>query len=190
MESPSPNLGSTTVDEVKSENYHDMTDAGFIIALPRVGKDGKIINVYKFRTMVPGAQHMQALVFATYGLTVKGKFANDPRITPIGKILRRYWIDEIPMVINVIKGEMKILGVRPISEHYLSLYDESVRDRRIRYKPGLIPPFYADMPKGLNEIQASEMKYFDAYDRKPFLTDLRYMFKIFVNIVLRSVRSG
>jgi len=183
-------LGRTTTDEVKSEKHHDMTEDGIIIALPRVGKGGKVIHVYKIRTMCPGAQAMQALVYTTYGLTVGGKFANDPRITPLGKILRRYWLDEIPMIANVIKGDLKILGVRPISEHYLSLYDEEVRQRRIRYKPGLIPPYYADMPKGLEEIQESEMRYFDAYDRNPVITDLRYMVRILVNILFRSVRSG
>jgi len=166
-----------------------MTEDGIIIALPRVSKNGKIIQVYKLRTMVPGAQHMQALVYTTCGLTVGGKFANDPRITPLGKILRRYWLDEIPMILNVIKGDLKILGVRPISEHYLSLYDQAVRLRRLRCKPGLIPPYYADMPKGLEEIQESELKYFDAYDKNPFGTDLIYLIRIIFNVLINRTRS-
>lgn len=164
-----------------------MTD--IIIALPRVGKDGKIIHVYKFRTMILGAQYLQGYVFATCGLDVSGKFANDPRITPLGRILRKYFIDEIPMLINVMKGDMKLVGARPISEHYFSLYDEEVQQRRIQYKPGLIPAIYADMPRGIEGIQESEMRYFDAYDKHPFVTDLRYFMKIVMNILFKSVRS-
>jgi lipopolysaccharide/colanic/teichoic acid biosynthesis glycosyltransferase len=182
-------MGPTAFVEVQNQTDYDMTDSSIIIALPRVGKDGKIIRVYKFRTMCPGAQHMQALVYATCGLDVCGKFKDDPRITPIGKILRRYWLDEIPMILNVLNGDMKLFGVRPISEQYLSLYNDEVSQRRIKYKPGLIPPYYADMPKGLDEIQESEMRYFDAYDRSPVLTDLRYLIRIIVNVLVRATRS-
>ncbi len=168
-----------------------MTQDGFIIALPRVGKNGKIIQVYKLRTMVKEAPSLQAYVFATYGLdVVTGKFRDDPRITPVGRILRRYWIDELPMLWNVLKGNMKLVGVRPISEHYFSLYNEEVQKRRIQYKPGLIPPLYADLPKGLDEIQESEMRYLDSYDKNPVLTDLKYIIKIFYNIFFRGARSG
>lgn len=166
-----------------------MTDRSIIIALPRVGKGGKIIRVYKFRTMCPGAQHMQALVYATCGLDVCGKFKDDPRITPLGRILRRYWLDEIPMILNVLNGDMKLFGVRPISEQYLSLYNDEVRRRRTQYKPGLIPPYYADMPKGLDGIQESELRYFDSYDKNHVLTDIRYMVRIIYNIVIKAVRS-
>lgn len=167
-----------------------MNDSGIIISLPRVGLHGKTIHVYKLRTMIPGAQHLQAFVFASNGLTVNGKFANDPRITSVGHILRKYFLDELPMLINLVKGDMKLVGVRPISEHYFSLYDDEVQRRRIQYKPGLIPPYYADLPRGLDQMQKSEMKYFDAYDRQPVLTDIYYFLKAMVNIVFRFARSN
>ena len=166
-----------------------MSDTGIIIALPRVGKDGRIINVYKIRTMCPGAQHMQAMVFATNGLEICGKFRDDPRITPIGRVLRKYWIDEIPMLINLLKGDIKLFGVRPISPHYLSLYDPEVKQRRIQYRPGLIPPLYADCPKSFAEIQQSEVNYLNAYDRSPLMTDLRYLARVLINILFKQVRS-
>ena len=166
-----------------------MSDTGIIIALPRVGKDGRIINVYKIRTMCPGAQAMQGLVYSTCGLDVGGKFKDDPRITPLGKYLRRYFIDEIPQIVNLIKGDIKLFGVRPISSHYLSLYSEEVRERRIRYTPGLISPIYFDCPKTFEEIVKSEINYLNSYDRHPYLTDAKYLFKVLVNILFKSVRS-
>ncbi len=94
------------------------------------------------------------------------------------------------MILNVFRGELKIVGVRPLSEHYLSLYNEKLRVKRLKTKPGLIPPFYVDLPKSLEEIMASEEKYLDAYSKSPFLTDLKYFFKAFFNIAFKRARSG
>jgi len=162
---------------------------GPLIALPRIGKEGKLIKVYKLRTMHPYSEYIQDYVYKLYDLEDGGKFKNDFRITTWGTFCRKIWIDEFPMLINFLKGEMKIFGVRPLSKHYFELYREDVRERRIRYKPGLIPPFYADMPNGLDEIQASELKYLDQYDRHPFITDLRYFWKSIWNIFFHNARS-
>ena len=72
---------------------------------------------------------------------------------------------------------------------YFSLYSKETQKRRIKYKPGLIPPYYADLPDTLDEIEASEMKYMCAYDKHPFLTDVRCFFKAFYNILIKSTRS-
>ncbi len=85
---------------------------------------------------------------------------------------------------------MKIVGVRPLSKQYFDLYRKDVRERRIKYKPGLIPPFYADMPSDLVEIQESEMKYLDSYDKHPVSTDFRYFWKSSWNILFRKARSN
>jgi lipopolysaccharide/colanic/teichoic acid biosynthesis glycosyltransferase len=85
---------------------------------------------------------------------------------------------------------MKMVGVRPLSEHYFELYNKEVRERRIKYKPGLIPPFYAHMPTDLESIQASEMKYLDEYDRHPLWTDFRYFWMSWWNILFRKARSS
>ena len=106
-----------------------------------------------------------------------------------GHSVEKIWLDEFPMFINVFKGELKIFGVRPLSTQYFSLYKKNVQERRIKYKPGLVPPYYVDMPVDLDEIQASEMKYFDKYDRHPFFTDIVYFFKSFVNICFKHARS-
>ncbi|MCU0462794.1 MAG: sugar transferase [Bacteroidales bacterium] len=162
---------------------------GPLIALPRVGKNGKIIKVYKLRTMHPYSEYIQDYIYRLHDLQNGGKFKNDFRITSWGAVCRKIWLDELPMLLNFFKGEMKIVGVRPLSKQYFELYKEDVRIKRIKYKPGLIPPFYADMPEDLDSIQASEMKYLDLYDKHPLLTDFKYFWKSGWNILFRHARS-
>jgi lipopolysaccharide/colanic/teichoic acid biosynthesis glycosyltransferase len=163
---------------------------GPLIALPRVGREGKIIKVYKMRTMHPYSEYIQDYVYRLHDLQDGGKFKNDFRITSWGAVCRKVWIDELPMLINLLKGEMKLFGVRPLSRQYFELYRPEVRERRIKYKPGLVPPFYADMPGDLDAIQASEIRYLDAYDKHPVLTDTRYLVKSIWNILFRKARSN
>ena len=103
--------------------------------------------------------------------------------------MRALWIDELPMLLNWIKGDLKLVGVRPISEQYYSLYSKEHQERRIKYKPGLVPPFYADLPKSLKEIEASEEGYFDAYDKHPFRANWYYFWKAWYNIIFKNARS-
>lgn len=163
---------------------------GALVKLNRVGYAGKKFRVYKLRTMYPYSEYLQSLIYEKYSLTEDGKFQNDFRTTSWGFFFRRYWLDELPMFINFFRGEMKLVGVRPLSEHYFSLYPEDLRVMRIRTRPGLIPPYYADMPKGMDEIQESERRYLEAYQKKPIRTDLHYLGKVFVNIVFKGMRSG
>ena len=163
---------------------------GMIIALPRVGKDGKTFIVYKLRTMHPYSEFIQDYVYDLHDLEAGGKMKHDFRVTGWGSFCRRIWLDELPMIVNLFRGDMKIVGVRPLSQHYLSLYNDDIRDRRIRYKPGLIPPYYADMPAGLAEIQRSEIKYLDAWDKNHFGTDFRYFWKSIFNIIFKNARSN
>jgi lipopolysaccharide/colanic/teichoic acid biosynthesis glycosyltransferase len=94
------------------------------------------------------------------------------------------------MLKNFFQGDMKIVGVRPLSKQYFELYRKDVQERRIKYKPGLIPPFYADMPVDLEEIQESELKYLDSYDKHPIYTDFRYFWKSSWNILFKKARSN
>jgi lipopolysaccharide/colanic/teichoic acid biosynthesis glycosyltransferase len=163
---------------------------GFLIQLPRVGKNGKVIKVYKLRTMHAYSEYIQQYVFEQNNLAEGGKLKDDFRIPTYGAKLRKYWIDELPMLINLLKGEMKIIGVRPLSKHYMSLYDDELKALRIKTKPGLLPPFYVDMPKTLDEIIASEKKYLYAYLKNPLKTDFIYFIKIVQNIIFKGKRSA
>jgi len=161
-----------------------------VFKMKRLGKDGKTIFVYKLRTMHPYSEYLQEFVYKQNALEEGGKFKDDFRIPAWGKVFRKLWIDELPMTINLFKGECKLVGVRPLSNHYLSLYDETHRKRRLQYKPGLIPPYYADMPKTVSEIIKSEERYLDQFDKNRFATDVKYFFKAVNNIVLNQKRSS
>jgi len=163
---------------------------GMLIRLKRIGKNGRVFNVYKFRTMHPFAEYLQEYIYKINKLRDGGKINDDFRISDEGKFLRKFWIDELPMLINLFKGNVKIVGVRPLSEHYFNLYSDKLKEKRILYKPGLIPPFYADIPSTIDEIMQSEMRYLDLYEKSPLITDLKYFFKAFNNIIFKRKRSN
>ena len=129
-------------------------------------------------------------MYENFALRDGGKIKNDFRVSYFGSILRKFWIDELPMIINVLRGEMKIVGVRPLSEHYFGLYTDEAKNKRIKFEPGLIPPFYADLPKTLEEIIASELNYLNQYEKEPFKTDVKYFFKCMFNIFFKGARSA
>jgi exopolysaccharide biosynthesis polyprenyl glycosylphosphotransferase len=104
----------------------------------RVGSQGKPFTIYKFRSMYSDAEarlnDLQAQNERREGLLFKIK--NDPRITPIGRILRRYSIDELPQLINVLKGDMSLVGPRPPLPVEVAQYSDDVR-RRLLVRPGV-----------------------------------------------------
>ncbi len=163
---------------------------GPLIKLRRFGKNKKIIGVYKMRTMHAYSEYLQAYIYEKNDLQTGGKFKDDFRVTSLGKFMRKFWLDELPMLLNLIKGEMKLVGVRPLSSHYFNLYTKELQEKRLKYKPGLIPPFYVDLPKTLEEIMDSEIRYLDAYEQAPFRTDVRYFFLAFYNIIIKRARSN
>lgn len=161
-----------------------------IFKMKRVGKDGKPIYVYKLRTMYPYSEFIQDFVYNHNKLEDGGKFKNDFRVPAWGKLFRKLWIDELPMLINWLKRDLKFVGVRPVSDHYLSLYTPEHQERRKNFKPGLLPPFYADMPKTIEEIELSEKRYLDSYEKNPYKTDIRYFIKAVNNILIKKKRSA
>ena len=175
--------------KVKAPYYDKNPTYGPFISLNRIGKNGKIFKVYKLRTMHPFSEYLQEYVYNRNELQDGGKIKNDFRISPEGRIFRKFWIDEIPMLINVLKGDMKLVGVRPLSKHFYSLYDEDLQQKRTKNKPGFIPPFYVDLPKTMTEIMESERKYLDLYDQSPIITDVKYFFMAFKNVLFKGARS-
>ncbi|MDD4309751.1 MAG: sugar transferase [Candidatus Cloacimonetes bacterium] len=163
---------------------------GPLIRLKRKGKDGKIIYIKKFRTMHPYSEYLQDYVFQTNALQEGGKFADDFRITSWGAVLRKLWIDELPQFINFFKGELALVGVRALSEHYFKLYPQDMQELRLKVKPGLVPPFYADMPKSFEEIVESERRYLMLKMDKPLTTDWVYFWRSVWNILVKRARSN
>jgi lipopolysaccharide/colanic/teichoic acid biosynthesis glycosyltransferase len=97
----------------------------------RVGKDGKIFSTYKFRTMVLEAWNCGP------GITRDA----DPRITRVGRVLRKFKIDEMPQLINVLKGEMSIMGPRPEDPRYVAYYPEEY-EQILKVRPGMASPAF------------------------------------------------
>jgi lipopolysaccharide/colanic/teichoic acid biosynthesis glycosyltransferase len=93
----------------------------------RVGKDGRIFEIYKLRTMVSGAE------FTGTGLAIA---EGDARITHVGRLLRRYSLDELPNLWNVLRGEMSVVGPRPTLRHQVEHYTPRQRGR-LAVKPGI-----------------------------------------------------
>ena len=103
----------------------------------RIGKDGRPFRLYKLRTMVPGA-HLQHSDMHHLN-EVDGpvlKIRNDPRLHPLGKLLRRTSVDELPNLVNVLLGEMALVGPRPPLPSEVEHYDETAL-RRLSVKPGI-----------------------------------------------------
>jgi len=178
------------VRKVKEPVYDYNPTYGLFIRLKRYGKNGKVLGVYKMRTMHAYSEYLQEYVYNKHSLQEGGKFNNDFRVTPTGKIMRKLWLDELPMIFNLLKGDMKLVGVRPLSKHYFNLYTDELKEKRLKHKPGLIPPFYVDLPETLDEIMESEEKYLDEFTKHPFLTDTKYFFKAFYNILFKHARSN
>ena len=139
--------------------------------------------------MHPYSEYLQSYMFEKNGTSNGDKINNDFRVSKMGMILRRLWIDELPMIINLIKGDLKIVGVRPLSISKYKMYPKEAQEARVKCKPGLVPPFYVDLPESFEGLVQSEMVYLEKYKKSPFLTDVHYFFKALYNIFFKGARS-
>lgn len=129
----------------------------------RVGRDGHKFTMYKLRTMVPDAEEQLDSLIDLDALDEPAfKIADDPRVTRVGRLLRRSSFDEVPQFINVLTGDMSLVGPRPEEQAVVALYDERQR-QRLRVKPGLTGPMQVAGRGGLTfeERLALERDYVD-----------------------------
>ncbi len=104
----------------------------------RIGLNRRIFKMYKFRTMIPGAEGMLKSLEACNDVTGPVfKMKEDPRVTKIGRILRRTSIDELPQLINVLRGEMSLIGPRPLPLRDYNGFENDAFRRRLSVKPGI-----------------------------------------------------
>lgn len=176
--------------KVKTSSISTNPSYGPLVKFSRLGANGGIIHAYKFRTMHPYSEYLQDYIYEMNKLQQGGKFNHDFRVTTLGRFMRRAWLDELPMLYNWIRGELNLVGVRPLSYQYFDLYPRDLQKLRKLVKPGLVPPFYADMPKTFDEICESEKRYIQAYLTHPMKTQWVYFWKAVYNIAIKGARSN
>jgi len=143
----------------------------------RIGEKGKPIGIYKFRTMVDNAEDL----IKNFTPEQKEEFErcykleSDPRITKIGDFLRKTSLDELPQILNILKGELSIIGPRPIIQAELDKYEDN-KDKFLSVKPGLTGYWAAN---GRSDTSYEERMKMELYyvDNMSFKLDLQIFFK-------------
>jgi lipopolysaccharide/colanic/teichoic acid biosynthesis glycosyltransferase len=144
----------------------------------RLGKGGVPFTLYKFRTM----HHNAPVVRNADGSAFVG--AGDPRLTRTGRVLRDYTLDEIPQLLNVLKGEMSVVGPRPDLAEQLELYDDLMR-RKLEVKPGMV---CLSLIHGRNSLSWHKRAELDVYyvDHRSLRLDAEIFVKGCVSVLLRK----
>jgi exopolysaccharide biosynthesis polyprenyl glycosylphosphotransferase len=151
----------------------------------RVGRDGRAFTVYKFRTMVADAEERKAqLVALNESDGMLFKMRRDPRVTPVGAWLRRWSLDELPQLINVLTGDMSLVGPRPALPQEAALYGDHVR-RRLVVKPGITGLWQVNGRSDLpwDESVRLDLRYVENWS---FVLDLQILWKTWSAVVRGS----
>ncbi len=160
-----------------------LDDGGLVLfRQTRVGKDGRTFTVYKFRTMVTDAERqLAALLALNESDGVLFKIRKDPRITAVGSWLRRYSLDELPQLINVLIGDMSLVGPRPALPEETSLYGAHVR-RRLAVKPGITGLWQVSGRSDLSwdEAVRLDVRYVENWS---FVLDLQVLWKTWSAVI-------
>lgn len=157
----------------------DSPGASPIFAQTRVGRDGKLFTFYKFRSMRPHAEEeLEELLEYNEMDGPCFKMKEDPRITRVGKFIRKTSIDELPQLWNVLRGEMSIVGPRPAIPREVEQYDDYAR-QRLLVTPGLT--CYWQIQPNRNSLSFGEWVDMDVkyIEERSFCTDWKIIFKTF-----------
>lgn len=148
----------------------------------RVGKNGKEIGVYKFRSMVMNAEEMIKNFTPEQKAEFEKNFKleNDPRITKVGKFIRKTSLDELPQLFNILKGDLSIVGPRPITEAETEFFG-NYKDLLLSVKPGLTG-FWA--ASGRSNVSYSRRRAMEIYyvKNRSFLLDIKIIFKTVLSV--------
>lgn len=152
----------------------------------RIGKNGKNIKIYKFRTMVTNAEELIKEFTPEQMKEYKEnyKLTNDPRITKIGKFLRKTSLDELPQLINIIKGDLSIIGPRPVVKDELEKYGENMA-KFLSVTPGLTGNWAANGRNNTTyeERMKLELEYVDNISLK---TDIKIFFQTIFAVIKKE----
>lgn len=167
-----------------------LTSPGTVFfAQKRVGLNKRPFTMYKFRTMVAAAESMQATLAHLNEMTGPVfKITNDPRITPIGRILRKTSIDELPQLFNVLKGDMSLVGPRAMSMRDYQLFSEDWQRRRFSVPPGItcLWQVYGRNTIPFEEWMVLDMQYIDRWS---FWLDIKIL-ALTIPAVFRGLGAG
>ena len=152
----------------------------------RIGKNGKIIKIYKFRSMVENAEELIKKFTPEQMKEYKEnyKLTNDPRITKIGKVIRKTSLDELPQLINIIKGDLSIIGPRPVVQDELEKYGANA-EKFLSVTPGLTGYWAANGRSCTTYEQRMEMELFYV-DNLSFKMDMKVFFKTILSVIKRE----
>jgi lipopolysaccharide/colanic/teichoic acid biosynthesis glycosyltransferase len=141
--------------------------------------------------MHPYSEYLHEYMIKTHGFDEKGKIKNDFRAAKWAKTFRKYWLDELPQILNVLKFQMKLVGIRPVSESYFNSLPKEIQEKRIHHKPGCIPPYVAhDFGTTKESVLEAELVYLEQKTKKPYTTDIKYFFVSIFKIVFKGKRSS
>ena len=152
----------------------------------RIGKNGKTIGIYKFRTMVPNAEELIKSFTPEQMKEFKENFKleNDPRITKVGKILRKTSLDELPQLINILKGDLSIVGPRPVIRDEVEKYGNN-KDKFLSVTPGLTGYWAANGRSTTTYPQRMTMELYYV-DNISWKLDMKIIFKTFVSVIKKE----
>jgi exopolysaccharide production protein ExoY len=154
----------------------------------RIGENGKEFKIYKFRSMVVNAEEKLKQNEVLYQKYIQNSYKldpkEDPRITSLGEFLRKTSLDELPQLFNVLKGNMSLVGPRPVVEEELNEYKNKV-DEFLSVKPGITGYWQVSGRSDVNYPERVDVELYYVYHQS-FLLDFKIMFKTIVVVLLRK----
>lgn len=152
----------------------------------RIGKDGKEIGIYKFRTMVQNAEDLIEKFTPEQQAEFKEnyKLQHDPRVTKVGKFLRKTSLDELPQILNILKGDLSIIGPRPVIAKELEKYGKN-KEKFVSVKPGLTGFWAAN---GRSDTTYAERVQMELYyiDNMSLKMDIKIFFKTIIAVIKKE----
>lgn len=152
----------------------------------RVGKGGKTIKIYKFRSMVTNAEELIKQFTPEQKAEYERNFKleNDPRVTKVGKFMRKTSLDELPQLINILKGDISVVGPRPVMDVETKIYG-NYRNMLLSVKPGLTGFWAANGRSHTTYTRRRAMEIYYVKNRSVLL-DLKIIFKTFISVFKRE----
>lgn len=149
---------------------------------PVVGQGGRPLRAYKFRTMVVGADELkQQLLDKNEATGPVFKMKNDPRVTPVGRILRKFSLDELPQLWSVLKGDISLVGPRPVLTYEWEKFNDWQR-RKLSIRPGMLCLWHVrGQPRDLDEWVRLDLEYIDNWS---LWLDLKLLFGAAAYVVM------